>query len=517
MHTGLIKFHMIRSGLALFGLLLAASPGVSQTAWRAGFARVDITPPEPVRMAGYGSRDHASEGVDSPLYVRACAVQHASSPPHVLISVDTIGLPGSLTRDIAEQLEATAGLSRSQVVFCSTHTHCGPDLVSELSNIFTKELSEGEKEAGIRYREQLKRGILEAVKIALDKRAPAQLAWGQGTVGFAANRRVLKNGTWSGFGVQADGVVDHAVPLLKVTNTEGKVQGIVFNYACHCTTLGGEYYKINAEWAGYACEQLESIYADAVALCTIGCGADANPNPRGALDLAKLHGRAIAGEVHRLMATELKPIEQPIDSQFAYAGLSFDLPTIEEVEKRTEDANPQTRRHAEQLRETYRREGRLPATYPVPIQSWKFGDQLTMIFIGGEVVVDYALRLKRELDNPNLWVTAYANDVLGYIASEKMRQEKGYEYDRSGIFYGLPGPWASGTEDLLIQRIEELLKHGGMAKPLDPQAALRSFRLPDGYQMELVASEPQISDPVNFAFGFNGELWVVEMGDYPQG
>ena len=39
----------------------------------------------------------------------------------------------------------------------------------------------------------------------------------------------------------------------------------------------------------------------------------------------------------------------------------------------------------------------MPATYPVPIQTWQFGDQLTMIFLGGEVVSEYALRLKREL------------------------------------------------------------------------------------------------------------------------
>ena len=81
-----------------------------------------------------------------------------------------------------------------------------------------------------------------------------------------------------------------------------------------------------------------------------------------------------------------------------------------------------------------------------------------MIFLGGEVVADYALRLKRELPSQRLWITAYANDVLGYIASERIRAEGGYEYDQSGVFYNLPGPWAAGTEDLLIRRVHELLE-----------------------------------------------------------
>jgi neutral ceramidase len=79
-------------------------------------------------------------------------------------------------------------------------------------------------------------------------------------------------------------------------------------------------------------------------------------------------------------------------------------------------------------------------------------------------VVDYALRLRRELQGeraeggPYVWATAYANDVFGYVASERVRQEGGYEVDRSGIYYNLPGPWAAKTEDLLIGRVHELVR-----------------------------------------------------------
>ncbi len=158
----------------------------------------------------------------------------------------------------------------------------------------------------------------------------------------------------------------------------------------------------------------------------------------------------------------------------------------------------------------------MPATYPVPIQSWQFGDQLTMVFLGGEVVVDYALRLREQLDQPDLWVTAYANDVMGYVASERMIAEGGYEYDRSGVYYGLPGPWASGTEDLLVARVVEMLASRGRSKPLPADQAVKTLELTKGFSLELVASEPLVEDPINIAFDSQGRLWVVEMGDYPE-
>jgi putative membrane-bound dehydrogenase-like protein len=501
-----------------FLLVFAANSISAQTPWQAGFSQVDVTPTEPVRMSGYGSRDHASEGIDTPLYVRAIALKHQTDRgTQILLAVDNIGLPGAMTRELASQLQRSHGLSREQVVFCSTHTHCGPDLVSELSNIFATPLSPQEEDAGVRYRQQLVKGILQAVDESIKKLEAVHLHYAVGEANFAANRRVLKNGRWSGFGVQADGSVDHSVPTLRVTGIDGKVRGMVFNYACHCTTLGGNHYHINGDWAGYATLQLESKYPDAVALCTIGCGADANPDPRGTLDATKIHGRTLATEVIRIVESEMEAIDQPVDTRFDYAAASFDLPTQEELKSRLDGGDVQTRRHAQQMLDVLKQHGRLPATYPIPIQTWQFGDQMTMVFLGGEVVVDYALRLKKELDDPNLWVTAYANDVLGYVPSEKMRLEGGYEYDRSGIYYRLPGPWAGGTEDLLVSRIHEVLKSRGRSQPTSAEQSLDTFQITDGYQIELIAAEPLVEDPINMAFDQRGRLWVVEMGDYPEG
>ena len=463
----------IRLSLFVMQIFVVAAVANAETDWRAGFSRIDVTPTEPVRMSGYGNRDHPSEGIDTPLFVRGLALQHVSSdqPPLILLTIDTIGIPGEMTRSVTESIEQKHSIPRERIVICSTHTHCGPDLASQLSNIFSIPLTENELAAAKRYDSLLLAGILKAVDVAIDEMSPASLAYEVGEATFAVNRRVITNGRWTGFGIQPDGPVDHTVPVLRIKDDEEKLLGVIFNYACHGTTLGGDHYKINAEWCGYACDHLESKHAGAIAMCTIGCGADANPNPRGTMDAAKIHGRTLAAEVERLINRPMKAVDQSVVPAFDFAALSFDLPTEDELQNLLKDQKPQTRRHAENLLNVYQRDGRLPATYPVPIQSWKFGDQLNMIFIGGEVVVDYAIRLKKRIGDPKLWVTAYANDVLGYIASERVRNEGGYEFDRSAVYYGLPGPWATGTEDLLIERIEALRTAQKQSRPLSADEA----------------------------------------------
>jgi putative membrane-bound dehydrogenase-like protein len=422
-----------------------------------------------------------------------------------------------MTKSLAEKIQAQHQIFRQNLVFSTTHTHCAPDIINGLTNIFATPLSEAEQAGGQSYRDELEGQVLQSVNDAIADSQPARIQFGLGLASFAANRRVLKEGRWINFGVQADGPVDHSVPVLQLLGSDGKPRGIIFNYACHCTTIGGDYYRVNGEWAGHATALLETTHPGAVAICTIGCGADANPEPRGAASLAEQHGKTLADEVLRIISQPMTTIHEPVMGHFDYAGLSFDLPTIEELRQRSEDSNVQVRRHAEHWMQMYKEHGRLPATYPVPIQAWQFGKQLTMVFLGGEVVADYALRLKRELPDSRLWITAYANDVLGYIASEKMRREGGYEYDRSGVYYNLPGPWGAGSEDLLIQRIHALLRRNGPQPPLNPEDGLRSMRIPKGHQVQLVASEPQIQDPINLAFGQDGSVWVVEMGDYPLG
>jgi hypothetical protein len=74
-----------------------------------------------------------------------------------------------------------------------------------------------------------------------------------------------------------------------------------------------------------------------------------------------------------------------------------------------------------------------------------------MVFLAGEVVVDYALRLKREFAGSRLWINAYTNEVPGYIVSKRILAEGGYEAE------SFPTPFAPECEDQLVDTVGSLL------------------------------------------------------------
>ena len=98
----------------------------------------------------------------------------------------------------------------------------------------------------------------------------------------------------------------------------------------------------------------------------------------------------------------------------------------------------------------------LSQTYPYPLQAWFLGTELQWITLGGEVVVDYSLRLKRELGPGRTWVAAYGNDVMAYIPSLRVLKEGGYEGGGAMLYYGLPTVWSDAVEQTLVNGVRQL-------------------------------------------------------------
>lgn len=55
------------------------------------------------------------------------------------------------------------------------------------------------------------------------------------------------------------------------------------------------------------------------------------------------------------------------------------------------------------------------------------------------------------------------------------------------------------------------------SEPKDVESSLDCIHIRDGYEVELVAAEPMVMDPVAIDWGLDGTLWVAEMADYPMG
>src|SRR5262249_52425546 len=145
----------------------------------------------------------------------------------------------------------------------------------------------------------------------------------------------------------------------------------------------------------------------AKAMFLTGCAGDQNPYPRGTLEQAKQHGRALANGVEAALAPPAKPVHGPLRVGFTEVPIEFVPFSRDELLKQAAATEKYERRRAKVLLEELEKTGRLNATYPYLIQALQFGNDLTLVALAGEVVVDYSLRLKREIAGPPLWVAAY--------------------------------------------------------------------------------------------------------------
>jgi hypothetical protein len=113
--------------------------------------------------------------------------------------------------------------------------------------------------------------------------------------------------------------------------------------------------------------------------------------------------------------------------------------------------------HAQRMINRIDREGKLPEHYAYPVQVIRFGQELTIVALGGETVVDYSLRLKKELRGSAIWVAGYSNDVMAYIPSKRVLEEGGYEGGDSMKWGNLPFPWAATTEERIMAKVHGLV------------------------------------------------------------
>ena len=456
-----IRHHVLAALVAIVSLSCASAAPARQARAAAdvlvGVGTIDITPEEPIRLTGYGNRSTPTADVRQRLRARALAFGDARGRPSILITSDLIGVPRHVSDEVARRL-APAGVRREQLALSATHTHTGPMLAGTLPFIFGAPIPPEQQAASDRYTRRLVDKLERVAREALADRRPARVSWSQGRVSFAANRRVLKDGKWTAFGVNPNGPVDHDLPVLAVHAPDGRLLALFVSYACHATTLEGRDNFVHGDWPGAAQSLIETRHPGAVALIAIGTGADANPNPRGGgIPDVERHAREVADEVDRLLSGTMRPVTSAPDGRFRALELAFSA-----TPGRQEWAQRATRPGAEGLHaramvaRLERGEG-IPGSVPYPIQVWTFSDDLAMVFLAGEVVADYGLRLKRELDASRLWVNAYTNDVSFYVASRRMIPEGGYEVDRSMVYYGQPAPFAPHTEDEIIRAVLDLV------------------------------------------------------------
>ena len=444
-----------RAMVCLLGLMTLPLQ-VAEADWKAGTARAVITPQKPLWMAGYGGRTAPAEGKLHDLLIRVLALEDAGGHRGIVLASDTLGIPQPMYQEIAALLKSKYGLERSQFMLNASHTHCGPVLKGALHDIYP--LSESQLRDVIEYSDWLTAEIVATIGRALDDLQPAILSRGVGMADFGVNRRTNREPDVPNLRDQnlLVGPVDHTVPVLAVRKRDGTLKAVVFTYACHNTTLGFQQWC--GDYAGFAQFSLEEKYPGATALFSMGCGADQNPLPRKTVELCQHYGNRLSSAVQNVLDQTMVSVKPKLETRHDFVTLKMDPPPPKDrLEKMAAEPVGYTQRWASRLVKEMNSGRKFPTEYAYPVQAWRLGQEQLWITMGGEVVVDFGLRLKAELGEQT-WVTAYSNDVMAYIPSRRVLLEGGYEGQSSMMVYGMPSErWSQDVEERVIAGIKNVV------------------------------------------------------------
>jgi len=392
--------------LALFFAVPSWSPAGAADGLRAGAARIDITPDQPVRMSGYASRTNLSTGVHDPLSARALAFE-AGGGRLVLVSTDLIGFYGGTAEVMRKALMAEFGLRPAELFLSAIHTHAGPTLTLD---------QERGHAHNVAYTERLKNRLIEVVREALDTMEPAGIGVGMGHSPVGVNRRELRvthdGRTSIVLGRNPYGPTDKEVLVLKVTTAEGRTRAVAFGYAVHATCLGPGNTLISGDVIGLAEQVAERVLEPEVVVPAFaGASGDIDPWFRvlpgfntepGWTPEPILLGTLLGQEVLHVY----RGIRQTVPVDRITAGfVTLELPT------KPQEAGSGSR----------------PATAPFNLTVARLGGDVGFVGLGGEVLTEIGMAIKAGSPCRHTFVVTHCNGAAGYLAPKEAYVQEGYE------------------------------------------------------------------------------------------
>lgn len=236
---------------------------------KAGFGRVNITPPMGIPIRGYFKKRYAESVLDE-LQANALALQ-AGDIKTILINLDHIGVEQKLSELYRKSISEATGVPKENIIIAATHTHTAADLAMETENELVAE-----------YTAFVKRRLCDVAKFALDDLKEAKLGYGSGRAPNVAfiRRYVMKDGsikTNPGVNnpdiVRPVGDIDDSVNVLRFDREDAET--IVFvNFANHPDVVGEN--KISADWPGLLRADVERILDNTKCIFFNGAQGDVN-------------------------------------------------------------------------------------------------------------------------------------------------------------------------------------------------------------------------------------------------
>lgn len=458
---------------------------------RVGMADVDITPPVGFPMAGY-YHERLAEGTIDSLKAKAIVFREGDTAG-VLVVCDLIGIATDLSREVRRRASEKTGIPASNIVIAAMHSHTAPDYMKELWLYLGKEKQEPLR---AEYIEKLIDGPVDAIVRAYEDAGNVTLSAGAAlqTTPVAFNRRfVMRDGsvqTWQALSnpevVRAAGPIDPKIELLAVRNSDdGKVRGILSNFALHLDTVGGM--RWSADYPFFIERTLRKNYgADVISIFGTGCCGDINhSNPstptRNKVDYI---GDSIGASICQQFAT-LSPLKS---TQLHVMSQVVELPledvTQPEVERAIEIVTLANQGgkvafldhvtsykqvildqflHRQPYAETSkhitwglsRSLAGVGERLPVDVTVMTIGDEVAIVCLPGEVFVELGLAIKQASPFRTTIVVELSNAVETIYVPHRAAYAGGsYEVTNSAL--------QPGGGEMLVEAAIKLLRHAAM-------------------------------------------------------
>jgi neutral ceramidase len=445
------------------GILLALAPiGSAAAQLRAGAATVSITPSGAAWLAGYSGRSHPCETPGGPsetpggdIRARALAIDDGAGGRAVLISVELLALPRTLTEMTAADIMKRLGLERGQILINATGTHSAPFVLGLqpglAPDLAPDDVEERRKIAA--YSSKLSHGVSDLAAEAFSKMQPARMGFAFGHASFAVNTPLRTR-------IHADvpnGRAGTAVPVLRVETTAGRTMAVVFGYACRAAVLDAGSYILSGDYPGVASARIERDFPGAVALFVRLCDGDQSPSPRGSADLATLHGEALASVVARTLASPLRAVNGPLRATLIETSLAFAPQTRAQLERESRDADPVRARWARRLIAAYDARNEL-RSMPYPVQVIRLRKSFALVALSGEPALSYDERVRAMIGLGDVIVAGGTGGAGYYIPGAETANTGVADPADSIVYSGLPGAFTAEAEERILGTVEKAWK-----------------------------------------------------------
>ncbi len=422
---------------------------------RAGWAEIETTPPLGLPMGGRGPRFTPGREILDPLFAQATVLEDAEGRRTLWISVDLIGLAPVVAEPLRYDLSALTGIPLEAVILNYSHTHSGP--MGGFEGYATRLPKPRELHA---YDESLCRNIIQVALAAMHNLQPVTVTEFRGESAVGINRRRKGPSGEMGMGPNPDGAHNPDLWLLDVAALEGGDRCVVFSYGCHPVIVYGYAWDgISADYPG-VCRNVLRSELGANVQCQFIQGLAGNVRPRALADLSRGRFRkstpadtvAAGTKLARDVARTLRGKGGKLDLDIAAAQGRFLAPRDQakippaDHWRTLSDSNDELSRNLGSYWVERLDSGIPPVkAVPWPVGLIRLARGRRIAWIAGEVLAEWLDLVRDWLDDPDLIAWGYCQEGRGYLPTDELLPEGGYEVDRANTYTTTgPGPFAEG-------------------------------------------------------------------------